>query len=202
MKRTAIYTRVSTSDQRAENQLQTLRAFAKDTGIKISKIYQDEASGTRADRPEFLKMMEDASKRRFDHLIFWSLDRFSREGIKETLSHLERLRGYGISYRSFQEPIIDTGAPGGAIIADLITAIMAWQARAENDRRSERIRAGLERARKEGRALGRPWKIRDWNRVQEMHSAGHSLGDISRETGISKATLSRRLRNHEKDIND
>src|SRR4051812_21050115 len=99
----AIYSRVSTSDQDNENQLSQLREFCQRQGYEIASEYVDTASGGRADRAAFKAMFASASKREFDLLLFWSLDRLSREGVLETLQYLQRLTAYGIAYRSFTE---------------------------------------------------------------------------------------------------
>src|SRR5580698_7327984 len=93
--RVAIYGRVSTRDkgQEVENQLAQLREFAAKQGWTISCEYADRESGANRDRIEFQEMFRDAAHRRFDLLLFWSLDRFTREGVLETLTHLNRLTG-------------------------------------------------------------------------------------------------------------
>src|SRR3981189_1502450 len=100
-----IYARVSTKDrgQEMENQLSELRRFAGSQGWIVFAEYLDHESGSHDDRPQFKQMFKDASQRRFDTLLFWSLDRLSREGVLETLQHLQRLTGYGVGYRSFTE---------------------------------------------------------------------------------------------------
>src|ERR1700675_1336241 len=104
--RVAIYGRVSTRDkgQEVENQLARLREFAAKQGWTISCEYADRESGTNRDRIEF----RDAAHRRFYLLFFWSLDRFTREGVLETFTHLNRLTGAGVGYRSFTEPYFDS----------------------------------------------------------------------------------------------
>ena len=97
-------------------------------------------------------MFTDASKRRFDLLIFWSLDRLSREGVLETLQHLNRLTSYGVAYRSFTEQYFDSCG----IFKDAVISILATIAKQERVRLSERTRAGLAIARSKGRQLGRP----------------------------------------------
>ena len=94
MMKTAIYARVSTKDGRqdAENQLKQLRTFAATQGWEIVHEYVDKASGKRGDRDHFQKMFTAASKREFDFLLFWSLDRLSREGTVKTLNHLQGSR--------------------------------------------------------------------------------------------------------------
>src|ERR1019366_9881110 len=120
--RTAIYARVSTKDGRqdTENQLRQLRDFAASQKWTIVHEYVDKASGKHSDREQFQKMFAAASKREFDVLLFWSLDRLSREGVVETLNHLQRLTGYGVDYRSFTEQYLDsTGIFKEAVIGIL-----------------------------------------------------------------------------------
>ena len=87
---TAIYARVSTRDkgQTNDNQLLELRAFAERLGYSIYREYHDQESDGTAERPQFQQLLLDAHQRRFDVVLFWSLDRFSREGVTETLNHL------------------------------------------------------------------------------------------------------------------
>src|ERR1039458_9157265 len=116
----AIYARVSTRDGRqdTENQLRQLRAFAGTQGWMVVQEFVDRASGKRGDREQFQKMFAAASKREFDCLLFWSLDRLSREGTVETLNHLQRLTGDGVNYRSFTEQYLDsTGMFKEAVIS-------------------------------------------------------------------------------------
>src|SRR5215813_9849461 len=101
--RAALYARVSTKDkgQDTENQLVQLRQFAASQNWTVVHEFVDRASGKRGDRAEFQKLFADASQRKFDVVLFWSLDRFSREGVLETLQHLQRLSSYGVNWRSF-----------------------------------------------------------------------------------------------------
>ena len=94
--------------QDTENQLSQLRQFCESQGWKVVHEYVDRASGKRSDREQFQKLFEGASQRKFDVVLFWSLDRFSREGVRETLNHLERLNNYGVNYRSFTEQYLDS----------------------------------------------------------------------------------------------
>src|SRR5664280_3517851 len=154
MMKTAIYARVSTKDGRqdAENQLKQLRTFAATQGWEIVHEYVDRASGKRSDRDQFQKMFTAASKREFDILGFWSLDRLSREGTVQTLNHLQRLTSYGVDYRSFTEQYLDSTG----IFKEAVIGILAAVAKQERVRLSERTIAGLERARAQGRVGGRP----------------------------------------------
>src|SRR5260370_6327642 len=103
----AIYSRVSTLKQDTENQLVQLREFAAKQGWEIVAEYTDYESGAKAERAEFQRMFEDASRRKFDLVLFWALDRLSREGVLETLQHLNRLTGCGVGYKSFTEQYLD-----------------------------------------------------------------------------------------------
>src|SRR5579864_2592509 len=105
--RIALYARVSTKDkgQDHENQLMELRQFVahkSNEGWVRAREYVDKASGKTADRPAFRRLFEDASRKRFDMVLFWSLDRFSREGVLETLQHLQRLSSNGVEWFSYR----------------------------------------------------------------------------------------------------
>src|SRR5687768_3738994 len=95
--RVALYARVSTKDKRqdTDNQLAHLRQFCATQGWTVVHEYVDRATGKHSDREQFQRLFQDASQRKFDVVLFWSLDRFSREGVRETLNHLERLTSHG-----------------------------------------------------------------------------------------------------------
>src|SRR5438876_10182950 len=153
----AIYSRVSTRDKGQDftNQLLALREFAAKQGWTIVNEYIDQQSAKDDDRPAFRQMFQDASQRKFDVLLFWSLDRLSREGTVETLQHLQRLTSYGVAWRSFTEQYLDSTG----IFKDAVIGILAAVAKQERVRLSERVQAGLERAKAQGRIGGRP-KVR------------------------------------------
>jgi DNA invertase Pin-like site-specific DNA recombinase len=190
--RAAIYARVSTRDkQDAENQLAQLRQFLTASGYTPTGEYVDHESGARPDRPAFLAMLEDARRRRFDVLLFWSLDRLSREGVFETLRHLQQLTAAGVKWRSYTEQYLDTCG----VFADAVIAILAAIARQERIRLSERTRAGMERARRNGVAIGRP--AADRGAICALAASGLARKEIARRAGVSAATVSRALRtNH------
>ena len=138
--RAAIYARVSTADGRqdTENQLAELRRFASTQGWEIAAEYIDHESGGRADRREFCQMFTDAAQRQFDGLLFWALDRLTREGALETLQYLNRLSGYGVGFRSFTEPYLDScGIFKDAVIAILgVIAKQGFDAEATYSKRT------------------------------------------------------------------
>ena len=190
--RTAIYSRVSTADQTVENQLAQLRQFAASQEWQVAAEFCDEAvSGSKGekDRPAFRQMFEAASKRQFDVLLFWSLDRLSREGVLPTLQYLNRLSSYGVKWRSFTEQYIDSCG----VFADAVISIMAVIARQENIRRSERTRAGLQRVKASGRRLGRPARLNGEHTAEaaRLRSQGLSGREIGRRLGISERSVRR-----------
>ena len=158
--RIGLYCRVSKNDesQDPQNQLNPLRDFAKALGGEIVGEYIDLASGSNGDRVEFKRMLEDADRRKFDLLLLWSLDRLSREGISNTLGYIERLKRSGIALKSLQESWLDTRDEG---LGQLLLAIFSWVAQQERKRIVERTKAGLERAKSQGKKLGRPVGSKD-----------------------------------------
>jgi len=132
----AIYARVSTKDkgQDTENQLVQLREFAAKQDWQIVREFVDRETGSKSDRGELQAMFEAASQRKFDLLLFWALDRLSREGVLETLQHLNRLTSYGVGFRSFAEQYFDSCG----IFKDAVISILATIAKQERIRLSER----------------------------------------------------------------
>lgn len=185
----AIYSRVSTKDkgQDVENQLRQLREFCSKQGWVIVREYVDHASGKRGDRQQFQAMFAAASRRAFDMVLFWSLDRFSREGALATLQYLQRLTGYGIGYRSLMEEFLDSCG----LFREALVSILATLAKQERLRLSERTVAGLQRARQQGRIGGRPRIVCDREKVAELRRSGLSLGRIAAEMGVSKTSIAR-----------
>jgi DNA invertase Pin-like site-specific DNA recombinase len=188
--RVALYTRVSTRDkgQDTENQALQLRKFAETQGWTIAAEYVDRITGKRSDRDQFQKMFTAASQRQFDILLFWSLDRFSREGTLQTLKHLERLTAYGVDYRSFTEQYLDSTG----IFKDAVISILATVAKQERIRLSERTIAGLERAKAQGRVGGRPATQDDPKAVkliQRLREQGQSIRQIAAALTMSTNTI-------------
>lgn len=182
----AIYARISKDTSHLDNQLDILRSYCKTMNYEIVEEYTDVISGAAANRPEFNRMMKDASKRRFSLLLFFALDRFSRAGTRETIHYLQLLDDYGVAYRSYSEQYIDSTG----IFKDVIISLLATLAKQERLRTSERVKLGLDRARKQGRIGGRPSldesKIR---KIREMKFAGSSIAAISRELKISRGSV-------------
>jgi DNA invertase Pin-like site-specific DNA recombinase len=189
----AIYARVSTKNggQDPLNQVAQLREYCQKQGWEIAGEYIDLCSGKNGDRPQFKAMFDAAYRREFDVVLFWSLDRFSREGVLETLQHLQKLTSYNVSFKSFTEQYLD----GTGVFRDAVLAILAAIAKQERVRLSERTLAGLERARKQGRVGGRPkvnrLRDKDAAKIRRLRDDGQSYQEIADELGRSRADIHR-----------
>lgn len=192
----AIYGRVSSKDkgQDTENQLRQLREFAVNWKHLIVEEYVDNvtASGEKI-RPRFVQMFEDARMRKFDLILFWSLDRFSREGVEETLLHLRNLTNWGVNWKSYTEQFLDSTG----IFREAVIAIIATIAKQERIRISERVKAGLDRVREKGsasgNAIGRPKKIFRRDLAIELRGKGKSVREIAQELKVSRTIVHREL---------
>jgi DNA invertase Pin-like site-specific DNA recombinase len=185
VKRAVLYMRVSSVDQHPETQLYDLRQMAAQRGFEIAQEYTDRISGSRARRPGLDKLMRDARHGRFDVVLVWASDRIARS-VKHFLEVLDELNRLNIEFVSFREQI-DTGGPLGRAIVVIIGAI----AELERNLIIERVRAGMRRARLEGRHIGRRPLELDREAIFRDRQHGHSLGQIARQHGISRATVHR-----------
>jgi len=160
--------------------MRQLREFAAAQGWTVYREFIDHETAKTDERAEFQAMFRDASQRKFDVLLFWALDRLSREGVLETLRHLNRLTSYGVGYRSFTEQYFDSCG----IFKDAVIAIVATVAKQERVRISERVKAGLETARAKGKRLSRPRVVVDARRIATLRKSGASWATICNEIGL------------------
>lgn len=184
-KRVLIYSRVSTADQDAGNQIAQLRGYAAAQGWQVVDAITDTCSGATAasERTGLGKVLVLAHQRRFDILLFWSLDRFSREGSRKTIAYLTELEGYGVGWHSFTEPYISTLG----VFSDAIIALLSALAKQERLRIGERTKAGLERAKANGKTLGRPRTAEDRvEAAKSLRSQSLSFAEIGQRLGVSR----------------
>ena len=189
--RVALYGRCSTTEEKqdVENQFLVLRASCERRGWTIVEEYVDYVSGRkgRDKRGSFDQMLTAASQRNFDLLYFWRLDRFSREGIKQTVQYLELLSGWGIKYKSHTETYLDTE---NELVAHILLGVVSYFAEQEAVKISENTKAGLEKARRKGKRLGRPpLEDKDREKILETHQQLKSLRGTAKELGKPYSTV-------------
>lgn len=148
--RIAIYTRISTADQKDAGQKHELAQYAKRRGWQIGKIYSDTISGSKSSRPALDALLVDAKKRTFDCVLVWRVDRLGRS-VRHLLEVLETFRVFGIEFCSLHEAI-DSATPSGKMVFVVLAAV----AELEKNLTVERVKMGLQNARRHGVQLGRP----------------------------------------------
>jgi DNA invertase Pin-like site-specific DNA recombinase len=188
MKRAALYLRVSTVDQHPETQLHDLRQMASQRGYQIVAEFTDRISGTKAKRPGLDQLMTGARRGQFDVVLVWASDRIARS-VRHFLEVLDEFNRLNVEFISFREQI-DTGGPLGRAIVVIIGAI----AELERNLIIERVRAGMRRAKLEGRHIGRTPLQLDHQAIRRDRDRGHSLREVARMHRISTATVQRVLR--------
>ena len=188
MKRAALYLRVSTLDQHPETQLYDLRQLAQQRGYEIVEEYTDKISGAKAKRPGLDQLMADARHGRFQVVVVWAFDRLARS-VRHFLEVLDELNHIKVEFVSFRENI-DTDGPLGRAMVVIVSAI----AELERNLIVERVRAGMRRAKLEGRHIGRRPLDVDRLAVIRDRQVGLSLSEIARCHQISRALVSKILR--------
>ena len=144
------------------------------------------------ERQRFAALLKDASQRKFDLVLFWALDRFSREGIRKTLNYLEQLGAYGVAFKSYSEEYLDTS---NELLRHIVIGTIAYFAELEAKRISERTKAGLARVRAQGKRLGRPSRFEtSKHKLQSMLEQGRNQREIADELGLSYNTAKSYLR--------
>jgi DNA invertase Pin-like site-specific DNA recombinase len=185
--RAFLYARVSTKDkgQETENQLVDMRKFTERQDWNLEYEYVDHETGSTGDREQFKAMMLACSQRKADVVLFWALDRLSREGALPTLQYLNQLSAWGVGFRSYTEPYLDSCG----MFKDVIIAMLATLAKQERQRMSERVRAGMARAREKGAHFGRPRVSCDLSIIASMRARGESLRRIAAKLGVSEGSV-------------
>ena len=187
MKRVAIYARVSTDKQQTSNQVLVLKEIAERSGYNIIQIYEDKGiSGSkgREDRPSLNQMMKDATHRKFDMVMCWSIDRLGRS-ISHLIEIMNELNGLKIDM-FFSQQSIDTTQSSGRMLFSIMGAIGEF----EKSLIKERVLAGLDRARKNGTKLGRPSNMTDGlkSAILILKDKGLGVRETCRKLGIGCAT--------------
>jgi DNA invertase Pin-like site-specific DNA recombinase len=185
----AIYARVSTKEkQEIQNQLRELRQWCGRMGHRIYHEYIDKETGSkgRSERKQFSQMFKDASQRKFDLVVFWALDRFTREGLQKTIYYLQQLDGYGVKFHSYQEEYLNTD---NELVRDILISVLASLAKQERRRISERTKAGLDTARQKGKKLGAPSKGHLKDEIVRLVRQGNPKQAVAKKLKISRSTV-------------
>ncbi|HLW60661.1 MAG TPA: recombinase family protein [bacterium] len=191
--RVALYARVSTSDkdQNPTTQLLPLREFAAAQGWTLAGEFVDRASATDLrGRTQWQAVLQAASRRKTDLVLVWKLDRAFRSVLHASTT-LEDLRRWGIGLRSYTEPWADTTSPQGELVFNLLATFAQF----ERSLIAERVRAGMARAKQQGKRLGRPRAVNgEWTRVQPLIENGTmSRRKAARVLGVGRSTVGRLL---------
>lgn len=191
MKRAVIYGRVSTKSQDTENQIRELKKVAKRQGWKITHQYIDHGvSGSkgREGRAEFDKMLKDAVRKEFDVIMAWSVDRLGRS-LQHLVGFLDEIHAKGVHLYLHQQGV-DTTTPAGKALFQM-TGVFAEFERAMIQ---ERVKAGLERARSQGKVLGRPKVSPKTERaILRARQKGTGMVAIAKQVGCGVGTVQRIL---------
>ena len=189
--RVAIYARVSTEDkgQDPENQLRELRTWCANAGHTIVHEYIDRESGRKGVhmRRQFAALFEDAHRRKFDCVLFWALDRFSREGMVPTIMYLQRLASYDVLFHSYTEAHLATD---NEMVRNILLSVMSSLAKVEAQKIGERTRAGMARAKAQGKHIGRPPLdpiLR--KKIAKQLAVGLSAYAVGKQLGIDPHTV-------------
>lgn len=195
-KRVAIYVRVSTDGQTVQNQIDALEEVAERAGWEVVKVYRDDGiSGSkgRDARPGLNALLKDAAARRFDLVASWSVDRLGRS-LQDLIGLLNELRALDIGLFLHQQGL-DTTTPAGRAMFGMLGVFAEF----ERSMIQERVKAGLNRAKAQGKTLGRRKgsSVKKQNQLQdvlELRTAGRSLTEIATDTGLGRATVIRWLK--------
>ncbi|MBX7147712.1 recombinase family protein [bacterium] len=194
MMKIAIYARVSTLNHGQDpiTQLFPLREYCKNRGFEVYKEYVDYISGIKEKRPQLDQLLLEAKQRKFDAILVWKLDRLGRS-LKHLVTLIDEFHALGIQFISHTEGM-DTTTPAGKLLFNIVGSIAGF----ERDLIRERVKAGLEKAKNNGKRLGRPTANYSTARIRLLKYKGLSTRAIASSLGISNATVSRVLQNVQK----
>lgn len=193
IKKVALYSRVSTDKQTTENQLLELRAVAERHGWEIVDEYIDQGiSGAkgRDQRPEFDRLLKDAARKRFDLIASWSVDRLGRS-LQDLVGFLSEIHAKKVDLYLHQQGM-DTTTPAGKALFQMMGVFAEF----ERAMIQERVKAGLERAKAQGKQLGRPMvSAKTEANIRKLRDTGMGKLKIARQLGVGVSTVQRVVAN-------
>ncbi len=186
MTKASIYARVSTDRQETENQIIELKEFIEGKKWTLYKVYEDSDVKGQDTKPQLERLFQDAHQGKFNIIVFWAWDRITRKGPQDAFAILLKMESLGIDFWSYREQYMNTLGPWRDVVLSIITTIAAE----ETKRISERVKAGLKRARIEGKTLGRPQRSDVTAReVIIFREEGMSWPQMSKKLGVPQSTL-------------
>lgn len=186
-KRVGIYLRVSTQAQSTELQRAEIAAFLSARGWRAYTEYEDKQSGTDPTRPELRRLLRDARERKLDVVVCWKLDRLFRS-LRDLVATLQEFNDLGVEFISLKDQI-DMSTASGRLLVHLVSAFSEFEVSLIR----ERVRAGVENARRRGAQLGRPRTAPD-SEIKRLRGSGLSLAQIAKRLNMSKTGVHKSLR--------
>lgn len=189
----AIYARVSTNKQDISMQLDELKEYVKRRGWTLGQTYQDKGfTGSNTRRPEFNNLMAEARQRKFDILLVWKLDRFCRS-LKDLIVTIDELENLNIDFVSYKDTQFDTTSPSGRLVFNIIGSVAEF----EREIIRERVIAGLDKAKRKGKTLGRKKKLSSalLDKAKKMRGQGLTWKAIGKKLDLNESTIRKKLKN-------
>ncbi len=195
--RTAIYARVSTSDQTNAIQVRELTEYVERRGWELASVYQDQMSGAKASRPGLDQLIADARKRKFDIVVVWKLDRFGRS-LVHCVSGIQELASHGIRFIATSQGLdTDESNPASKLLMHILAAVAQFERELIRERVSAGMKAAKTHGTKTGNAIGRPRRIFNHDEVVRLRETGLSIEKIACEMRIGVGTVVRVLQSRQ-----
>jgi putative DNA-invertase from lambdoid prophage Rac len=192
--RTAIYARVSTSDQTNAIQVRELKEYVERRCWTLANVYQDQMSGAKASRPGLNQLLADARLRKFDAVLVWKLDRFGRS-LVHCVGAIQELQALGIRFISISQGLdTDMSNPTSQLLMHILAAVAQFERELIHERVSAGMRSAKTHGTKTGKAIGRPRRVFDRAEVMRLRGVGLSIGNIARQMSIGAGTVVRVLK--------
>ena len=189
----AIYARVSTTDQTNSMQIRELEDYVERRGWALSKVYQDQMSGSKASRPGLDQLMADGRRRRFDIVVVWKLDRFGRS-LVHCVSGIQELASMGICFIATSQGLdTDESNPASKLLMHILAAVAQFERELIHERVSAGMKAAMKHGTKTGNPIGRPRRIFNRDEVVRLRGTGLAIEKIASQMSIGVGTVVRVL---------
>jgi len=188
MKRVFIYTRVSTLDQSTEIQVRELTQYCEQQGWNISEVFEDKASGSNTNRPAFKEMLRQIPQKKPNAILVYKLDRAFRSVLDMSI-YVQTWSENKIEFISLKDPSLSLATPTGKLMLHLLGSFAEF----ERSIIIQRVRAGLDNAKRKGIKLGRP-RRKNTDEIVELRNQGLTLKEIGKKVGLGESSISKILK--------